>query len=72
MKTILAAKWKQLRGQVKERWGEFTDNDLDQITGKTEQLVGLLQQRYGYAKEKAEAEISEFLRELENREESPS
>ena len=72
MKTILEAKWKQLRGQVKERWGKFTDNDLDQITGKTEQLVGLLQQRYGYAMEKAEAEFSEFLRELENSEKSQS
>lgn len=72
MKTILEGKWMQLRGQVKERWGELTDDDLDRIGGQVEQLVGRLQERYGYAKEKAEAEVSEFLRGLEEGEEGQS
>jgi uncharacterized protein YjbJ (UPF0337 family) len=53
--------WKQLSGKVKEKWGKLTDNDLTTIAGKRDQLAGLLQQRYGYAKEQAEKELGEFI-----------
>ena len=43
-------KWKQLRGSVKQKWGKLTDNDLDYIAGKRDQLAGKLQERYGLAK----------------------
>lgn len=56
--------WKQLTGKVKEKWGKLTDDDLTVITGKRDQLVGLLQQRYGYEKEQAEKELDEFTRSL--------
>ncbi|MGE3914405.1 MAG: CsbD family protein [Hyphomicrobiaceae bacterium] len=53
--------WKEMRGKVKEKWGQLTDDDLDQIDGKREQLEGQLQQRYGYAKDKARQEIDDWL-----------
>lgn len=65
-KDILQAKRRELRGLVKERWGKLTDDDLDKIEGDAERLVGLLQRRYGYAKEKALEEhkrvVEEWLR----------
>ena len=53
---ILKGKWKEIKGEVKQKWGKLTDDDLAQVEGKEEKLVGLLQKRYGYAKEKAEEE----------------
>jgi uncharacterized protein YjbJ (UPF0337 family) len=50
-------RWKQLRGKVKEWWGELTDDELDRVAGKKDQLIGALQARYGYTKEQAEQEI---------------
>ena len=58
---ILKGKWKEIKGEVKQKWGKLTDDDLTQIEGKEEQLLGLLQQRYGYAKEKAEEEYKGFI-----------
>ena len=45
--------WKQFKGQVKEKWGNLTDDDLDRVAGSREQLEGLIQQRYGIAKDQA-------------------
>ncbi|MDX9910477.1 MAG: CsbD family protein [Phycisphaerales bacterium] len=53
-------KWKQLKGQAKQRWGRFTDDDLDVIAGKRDVLVGKLQEAYGQTREKAEADADEF------------
>jgi len=52
--------WKQLKGNVKEQWGKLTDDDLDVVAGKRDQLAGRLQERYGMAKDAAEKQISEF------------
>ncbi len=52
--------WKIAKGSVKERWGKLTDDDMDVIDGKREQLVGRLQERYGYARDKAEAEVKNY------------
>lgn len=54
---IAKGKWKKIRGQVKQWWGELTDDDLDRINGSMEELAGTLQERYGYAREEAEREI---------------
>ena len=54
--------WKTFRGQVKQKWGKLTDDDLDVVDGKREELSGRLQSRYGYAKEHAEKEVDEFCR----------
>ena len=50
-------KWKQAKGSVKERWGKLTDDDLDVIAGKRDQLVGKIQERYGISKEQAQREV---------------
>ena len=58
---ILKGKWKEIKGEVKQKWGKLTDDDLAQVEGKEEQLLGLLQKRYGYAKEKTNQEFKEFI-----------
>jgi uncharacterized protein YjbJ (UPF0337 family) len=50
----------EMKGKVKEQWGKLTDDDLDKIEGRSDQMIGLLQQRYGYAREKAEEEYNRF------------
>ena len=57
---VLQGNWKQLRGRIKETWGKITDDDLDTIDGKVDRLLGILQERYGYARDKAEAELRRF------------
>lgn len=59
-KDTLEGNWKQFKGKVKEEWGKLTDDDLDIINGRREQLVGTLQERYGLAKDAAEKQIKEF------------
>jgi len=61
---IFEGKWKQLKGQVKKRWGKLTDDDLDVAEGNSMYLAGKIQERYGLTKEKAEEEIAEFNRKL--------
>lgn len=56
--------WRQFTGSVKEKWGKLTDDDLTVIAGKRDQLSGVLQKRYGYAKERAEREMDEFVRSI--------
>ncbi|HZJ95724.1 MAG TPA: CsbD family protein [Thiopseudomonas sp.] len=63
-KAIFEGKWKQLKGQIKVRWGKLTDDDLDVLEGHSQYLVGKLQERYGLTKKKAEEEIAEFKRKL--------
>lgn len=52
--------WSQMKGRIKERWGRFTDDDIDRIEGEFEQLAGRIQERYGKSREQAEKEIEEF------------
>lgn len=59
-KLQIKGEWNQLKGKVKEKWGDLTDDDLDRISGQKDQLLGKLQERYGYSKEKAEREIRTF------------
>ena len=54
---VLKGQWKQVRGHAKEWWGKLTDDDLDKVDGKFDRFVGVIQERYGLAKEKAAAEI---------------
>jgi uncharacterized protein YjbJ (UPF0337 family) len=57
--------WKQFAGKVKAKWGKLTDNDLTVVAGKRDQLSGILQKKYGYAKEQAEKELDEFSKGLD-------
>ena len=54
--------WKQLTGQAKEQWGKLTDDDLDIVAGRRDQLAGKIQARYGVAKDEAEKQIAEWQR----------
>jgi len=55
-----AGAWKQIKGKVKEQWGKLTDDDLDQLEGRSDQLAGKLQEHYGLAREEAERQAKEF------------
>jgi uncharacterized protein YjbJ (UPF0337 family) len=50
--------WKTAKGKVREQWGKLTDDDLDVIAGKRDQLVGMIQHRYGRGKEAVEKEVA--------------
>ncbi len=50
--------WKQLTGQAKEQWGKLTDDDIDVVAGRRDQLAGKIQERYGVAKEEAENQVA--------------
>lgn len=52
--------WKQFKGEIKEQWGRLTDDELDQIEGKRDKLVGRIQERYGIAKDEAERQVSSW------------
>ncbi len=59
---IFKGKWTQIKGKIKQQWGELTDDDLDRISGKREEIVGLVQERYGWERERAETEFDDFLK----------
>ncbi len=56
----IEGKWKQMKGEVKQKWGKLTDDDLDVIAGKREKLVGRLQERYGMARNEAEKQCDDW------------
>ena len=53
--------WKEWKGKAQSKWGELTDDELDQAAGKREELEGLLQQKYGKTKEQARDEVDAFM-----------
>ena len=59
---ILKGKWTQVKGLVREQWGKLTADDVDQINGRTEQLVGKVQERYGIAKDEAKRQVDAWMR----------
>ena len=59
-KDIFEGKWEQLKGAVREKWGDLTDDDLTQINGSREKLLGKIQEAYGRSREDAEREIKEW------------
>jgi len=63
---IFKGKWKQLRGQVQQKWGDLTNDDLDRVQGAQTEFEGLLQERYGYTKERAKQEADNFFNVAEN------
>jgi uncharacterized protein YjbJ (UPF0337 family) len=56
--------WKQFKGAAKEKWGKLTDDDLNVIEGRREQLEGKLQQRYGFAKDQIHKDVDDWFRAL--------
>ncbi|PJK15421.1 hypothetical protein CO613_00450 [Lysobacteraceae bacterium NML07-0707] len=65
-KDIIAGKWKQLKGKAQAKWGDLTDDVFDVAEGNREYLAGKLQEKYGWAKERAEDELNAFEKTIEN------
>ncbi len=59
-RDIFGGNWKQLKGKIKEKWGDFTDDELDVLEGKRDQFIGKLQEKYGWTRERAEREYTDF------------
>ena len=57
---VIEGKWGQLKGSVKEQWGDLTDDELTEIDGKRDKLAGKLQERYGWAKDEVETKMDDF------------
>jgi uncharacterized protein YjbJ (UPF0337 family) len=60
---IFAGQWRQMRGELKSWWGKLADDDLDRIGGQKEKLIGLVQEKYGYARDHAEQEVERRFKE---------
>ena len=61
---VFRGQWKQISGRLKEWWGDLTDDDVKRIDGSKERLIGALQEKYGYAKDKALNEVTRRLDEF--------
>ena len=59
--TRVEGNWKQFKGQVKEKWGNLTDDDIDKIEGHRDQLEGIIQERYGIAKDQVRKDVDTWL-----------
>jgi uncharacterized protein YjbJ (UPF0337 family) len=64
---VFAGQWKQIRGELKSWWGKLADDDLDRIGGQKDKLIGLVQEKYGYARDQAEREVEWRLKEFGNK-----
>lgn len=59
---IIEGKWEQMKGAVKEKWGDLTDDDLQQMAGKRDKMAGKLQEKYGWTKDQAERELTDLFK----------
>jgi|TARA_R110000796_G_scaffold16484_2_gene51236 uncharacterized protein YjbJ (UPF0337 family) len=60
----IAGRWKQVKGNVKSEWGRLTDDDVDQVDGQQDKLIGRVQERYGVEREEAERQVSNWFSRL--------
>lgn len=58
---IFKGQWEQLKGQLRQAWGKLTDDDVERINGNRQELIGILQERYGHTQAEIESEIADFL-----------
>lgn len=54
-------KWKQWKGEIQQQWGKLTDDELDRASGQREELEGLIQERYGVAREEAKRQVDDWM-----------
>ena len=64
---VIEGNWKQYAGKAREQWGKLTDNDLEVAKGRRDQLAGLVQERYGVAKDEAERHVDSWSRAIDER-----
>ncbi len=65
-RDIIGGNWKQLKGQMQAKWGDLTNDDFDVAEGNANYLAGKLQERYGWEKDRAEKEVRDFERGLDD------
>jgi uncharacterized protein YjbJ (UPF0337 family) len=58
----IEGKWSQIRGEIRQKWGKLTDNDLEIVADSKDKFVGRIQDRYGIAKEEAQQQLDEWLK----------
>ncbi len=56
--------WKQVKGKARAKWGDLTDDDVDSVNGRRDELVGKIQERYGMERAKAEKEVDDWIDEM--------
>jgi len=61
----LKGQWKQLEGKVREQWGKLTNDDIAAIGGRSEQLIGKIQERYGIARDEAQRQVDAWQSDLD-------
>ncbi|QGM81185.1 CsbD family protein [Otariodibacter oris] len=61
---IVEGKWKQVTGYLKEQWGDLTNDEIKELDGKKDQLIGKIQAKYGITKEEAEKQVDEFAKKI--------
>lgn len=64
--NVLKGKWNQIKGKIKQQWGDLTDDDIDRIRGNRDEMIGVLQEKYGKTQAEAERELDEFLGALDD------
>ena len=64
-RDTLEGQWGQLKGRARQQWGKLTDDDLDQVRGRAEELAGKVQERYGVARDEASRQVDTWLRDLD-------
>ena len=62
---MIEGKWKEIKGKIRQKWAEFTEDEVSKMKGNQEELEGALQKKYGYTKEKAGEQIRAFMKEHE-------
>ncbi|MDP2085327.1 MAG: CsbD family protein [Gemmobacter sp.] len=60
----VAGTWKEYAGRARSKWGDITDDEYEQVAGRRDEMVGLVQKRYGYARDRAEREVDDWMRDL--------
>ncbi len=66
-RDVLTGRWKQVRGKAKQWWGKLTDNDLERTKGRFDELVGVVQERYGLTREDARKQVNRFVAHLKQK-----
>ena len=69
---IFAGQWKQMRGTLKSWWGKLADDDFDRIGGQKDQLIGLVQEKYGHTRDQAQQEVERCFKEYSDKMSGPS
>lgn len=69
---VLKGDWAQIKGKIREQWGKLTQDDMESVGGKKDQLVGKLQERYGHAKDEATRQVDAFFHALKSDDKDPT